>query len=90
MAIETMAVLLIGFSLASGCVASSGIRYRPCHELRTDKILLGPNERIRNEIFTAQSFGFSPMSSSFFYRSVRLSQMVPADNKSDDPDRIHR
>ena len=53
-------------------------------------VLLGPNERIRNETFTAQSFGFSPMSSLFFYRFARLSRMVPADNKSDDPDRIDR
>jgi hypothetical protein len=53
-------------------------------------VLLGPNERIRNETFTAQSFWFSPMSSLFFYRFARLSRMVPADNKSDDPDRIDR
>jgi hypothetical protein len=29
-------VLLVGLLLASGCVSSSGSRYRPCHELRTD------------------------------------------------------
>jgi hypothetical protein len=29
-------VLLVGLLLASGCVASGGSRYRPCHELRTD------------------------------------------------------
>ena len=31
---KLIAILLLAF--ASGCVASSGIRYRPCHELRTD------------------------------------------------------
>jgi hypothetical protein len=29
-----IAILLLAF--AFGCVASSGIRYRPCYELRTD------------------------------------------------------
>jgi hypothetical protein len=29
-----IAILLLAF--ASGCVASSGFRHRPCHELRTD------------------------------------------------------
>jgi hypothetical protein len=29
-----IAMLLLAFT--PGCVANSGIRYRPCHELRTD------------------------------------------------------
>jgi hypothetical protein len=36
MAVKTIIVLLVGLVLASGCVASSGSRHRPCHELRTD------------------------------------------------------
>ena len=36
MAKKTIVVLLIGLVFASGCVASSGSRYRPCNELRTD------------------------------------------------------
>jgi hypothetical protein len=31
---KLIAILLLAF--ASGCVASSGFRHRPCHELRTD------------------------------------------------------
>jgi hypothetical protein len=31
---KLIAILVLAF--ASGCVASSGIRYRPCHELRSD------------------------------------------------------
>ena len=31
---ELIALLFLAF--ASGCVASSDFRYRPCHELRTD------------------------------------------------------
>jgi hypothetical protein len=36
MGIKATVVLLVGFALASGCVASGASRYRPCHELRTD------------------------------------------------------
>jgi hypothetical protein len=36
MGIKAIVVFLVGLVLASGCVASSGSRYRPCHELRTD------------------------------------------------------
>jgi hypothetical protein len=36
MGIKAIVVFLVGLVLASGCVASSGVRYRPCHELRTD------------------------------------------------------
>jgi hypothetical protein len=31
---KLIAILFLAF--ASGCVASSDFRYRPCHELRTD------------------------------------------------------
>jgi hypothetical protein len=34
--IKAAVVLLVGFALVSGCVASGASRYRPCHELRTD------------------------------------------------------
>ena len=33
---KTIVVLLVGLALASGCVASSGSRHRPCHQLRMD------------------------------------------------------
>jgi hypothetical protein len=33
---KMIVILLVGLAFASGCVASSGVRYRPCHELRTD------------------------------------------------------
>jgi hypothetical protein len=36
MATKTIIVFLVGLVLAFCCVASSGSRYRPCHELRTD------------------------------------------------------
>jgi hypothetical protein len=36
MGIKATVVFLVGFALASGCVASGASRYRPCHELRTD------------------------------------------------------
>ena len=36
MATKTIVVFLAGLVLASGCVAGSGYRHRPCNELRTD------------------------------------------------------
>jgi hypothetical protein len=36
MGIKATVVFLVGFSLATGCVASGASGYRPCHELRTD------------------------------------------------------
>jgi len=36
MGMKAIVILLVGFALASGCVASGGSRYRPCHELSRD------------------------------------------------------